>query len=103
MFIYEVNIEVQPEIFADYYAWLVPHVEEVLTFPGFIDASIQQDTTAANHITIIYRIDTQAHLDNYLKEHAPKMRDDGIKRFPNQFKANRRIRSTLWPCEHNKS
>lgn len=94
MVIYEVNLVIKNEIFDDYYHWLIEHIEVMLQYPGFKEARIQRlvDHQAENHhLTICYSLASQADLDNYLTHHAPAMREDGIRRFGNQFSATRRV------------
>ena len=40
MWIYEVNIELKPEIFESYSAWLRPHMAQVLESEGFHSAEV---------------------------------------------------------------
>jgi hypothetical protein len=95
MIIYEVNLKIDTAIFKDYMHWLAPHMEAILKLSGFIKAVVLEEknikTTDAYYISIQYYVDDMAHLNNYLAEHAQTMRDDGLKKFPNQFSATRRI------------
>jgi len=93
--VYEVNVFVQPQIEAEYRLWLVKHIEEILEIAGFLDAAcfdVQQEP-GTNEIAICmqYRLDSQASLDNYLLHHAPRLRADGVARFGEGFRANRRV------------
>ena len=99
MILYEVNLQVDREIEDDYLAWLRPHIEEMLTFAGFIDAHLWTraaedegevpDQTA--RFTIHYQVTDREHLDAYFQGPAQRMRDDGLLRFEGQFTASRRI------------
>jgi hypothetical protein len=96
MIIYEVNCTIDADVFADFYQWLTLHVQKILCFDGFQHADLaeQHDDSLPKHkkyLTIYYHINTQADLDHYLTHHATAMRDDGIKRFPHQFTASRRV------------
>lgn len=91
MLVYQVNLEINLDIFDAYYQWLLPHVQEMLSFKGFIKAEVLQDEEAKNKLSIIYHVQTRADLDNYLQNHSHAMRDDGIKRFGKKFTANRSI------------
>jgi hypothetical protein len=99
MVIYEVNVTVDPEVADAYIAWLGPHVEEVLRLPGFLEAR-WYDRKAADEgtvdgekvlISVHYLVRDRASLDDYLAHHAPRLREDGLRRFPDRFTANRRI------------
>lgn len=93
--IYEVNLSVQPEIEAEYRAWLVDHIGEILALPGFIGAQsfdVQQDASISTiAICVQYRLESQAALDDYLQQHAPRLRADGITKFGDRFSATRRV------------
>jgi Domain of unknown function (DUF4286) len=93
--IYEVNVHVKRDIEAAYRAWLVKHVEEILQLPGFTKAQcfdVQTDA-GANEIGICvhYHLASQADLDEYLQQHAPRLRAEGIEKFGDGFRATRRV------------
>lgn len=86
MVIYEVNLTINNEIFTDYYNWLVEHIEIMLQFPGFRKAEISKEKVSENEanstkIIVHYSLESEQDLENYLKTHAPAMREDGIKKF----------------------
>jgi hypothetical protein len=91
--IYEVNLVPEPAIEGEFDDWLHEHVRDMLALPGFIDATIsrveQADGPAAR--TVHYELQDRAALEQYLADHAPRMRQHGIDRFGERFKATRRI------------
>jgi hypothetical protein len=94
--LYEVNIEVHEDVYVDYRAWLGIHVDEMLALPGFVAAEILEQREPAapegtRALTIHYRLIDQAALQRYLAEHAPRMRESGVRRFGGAFKATRRV------------
>ncbi len=93
--IYEVNIFMQRNIENDYREWLVKHIAEILALPGFIDAQcfdVQEDDKANDvAISVHYQLESQAALDNYFAQHAPRLRAEGVARFGDQFRATRRV------------
>ena len=93
--IYEVNVFVRPDSAADYRAWLLKHIAEILALPGFIDAQcfdVQQDSHADEvAICVHYRLQSQAALDNYFEYHASRLRADGVAKFGDKFRATRRV------------
>lgn len=96
MVIYEVNLTINNEIFNDYYPWLIKHIEIMLQFPGFCKAEISKekisaDVTNITKMAIHYFIETEQDLNHYLKTHATAMREEGIKKFGDNFSASRRI------------
>ncbi len=96
MIVYEVNIEVRDDTYADYRAWLLSHVEHMLALPGFLAAEIleQRDpppTPGTRALNVQYRLVDETALERYLIEHAPRMREEGVRRFGDAFTATRRV------------
>ena len=95
--IYEVNVSVDATIIDAYQAWLKTHIAEILALPGFTGAMLYRvDTTdvARVELCVHYQLLSEAHLQRYLEEHAPRLRADGIARFGAHFQATRRILHT---------
>ncbi len=99
MVVYEVNLVVQADIHDAWRAWIGPHMQELIALDGFEDAAIYQieseDGGAAFHYTVQYRLANRAALDAYFRDHALRLREDGIARFGDRFSATRRIYSPL--------
>ena len=96
MIAYEVNLDVDTDAFASFRAWLDEHVRHMLALPGFVSAEILARTEppppAGRHsLCVIYRLRDEADLQRYLREDAPRMREDGLQRFPGKFAATRRV------------
>lgn len=95
MIVYEVTATVESAISADYRTWLQTHVEEILALPGFVDAVIERqlDVDEAQHERwcVRYRLQAQHALDDYLRDHAPRLRAEGVARFGARFSAQRRV------------
>lgn len=94
--VYEVNIDLDAAIEAEYRAWLPGHVDEILALPGFIDArvfDVADPPPATGRIAICmqYRLRDAAALQDYFEQHAPRLRGDGIARFGGKFNASRRV------------
>ncbi|MFN7096550.1 MAG: DUF4286 family protein [Gammaproteobacteria bacterium] len=93
--IYEVSLSIKNEIFADYYAWLVEHSKQILTYEGFKDAKIQRlvDQSIPEHTNLVvsYTLDSMTHLGYYLTNHAAAMRKEGFERVGDKFSATRRV------------
>ena len=94
--IYEVNLDVDASVEADYRAWLQAHVAEILALPGFIGASVfdvVDPPAAQGRIAICthYHLIDHAALQAYFERHAPRLRADGIARFGGRFTATRRV------------
>ncbi len=93
--VYEVNLSVDAELAQRYEQWLQQHIEQMLALPGFISATsyrmIEPIDTDKVGWTVQYVLASKASLDQYLQQHAPKMRADGVKHFGDRFTATRRI------------
>lgn len=98
--LYEVTLTVERAIADDYRAWLHGHVREMLALPGFLDArlSVVDDPGPDADSTVFcchYRLQDAAALECYLREHAPRMRAEGLERFGSRFSARRRVMTVL--------
>jgi antibiotic biosynthesis monooxygenase (ABM) superfamily enzyme len=91
---YEVNLELDPEIKEEYLAWLKPHIDQMLTFKGFENAILFENTEKANCFSVQYDVATMDDMNDYLTNHAAEMRNDAISKFADKFKASRRIMNT---------
>lgn len=94
--VYEVTLEIDAAIAADYRAWLDAHVADILALPGFTGARIFEVLdpappagTAA--LCVQYALRDRAAFDAYLRDHAARMRAEGIARFGDRFRASRRV------------
>lgn len=99
MVIYEVNLDVEGGIAAEYERWLAAHVQEMLEIDGFFRARwyerLPNDEGRAGEDvklwTVQYDVYTREQLDDYFRRHAARMRGEGIERFGDRFSASRRI------------
>jgi hypothetical protein len=93
--IYEVNLHVDREIAEEFSSWLEGHIVIVVERGGFVDATWWECVETIDpdrvHWSIHYHATTVAALDAYLRDHAPRLREDGRKRFGKHFEADRRI------------
>lgn len=98
--VYEVTLRVQAGIADDYAAWLRTHVRGMLALPGFLDARLARQTEPAPDAGEVvfccsYRLVDAAALQDYLDQHAARMRADGVARFGDRFRASRRVLAEL--------
>jgi len=92
--VYEVDLDADADIEGPFDTWLRDHIADMLQFDGFRSAEILEDSAApAGRIRRIvqYRLRDQAALDDYLRNHASRMRAAGVARFGNRFTAERRV------------
>ncbi|GAB2503819.1 DUF4286 family protein [Lysobacter humi (ex Lee et al. 2017)] len=100
MHVYEVDIEIDAAIEADYLAWLRPHIAEIVALPGFTGATLHAvlepaPASACRRYCVQYRLVDAAALEAYLRDHAPRLRADGIARFGERMRATRRVMQAL--------
>jgi len=97
-FVYEVNLSVQTEHADKFSIWLKPHIQEMLSFDGFLKAHwyrrqpIEENNNEDVVLwTVHYHLRHRQDFDNYCTQHADRMRADGLQRFPGIFSATRRL------------
>ncbi len=92
---YEVTVLVEEAIAEAYEHWLHAHIRQILALPGFIDAQrielLEPHTPGHRGWCVRYRLRDEAALADYLREHAPALRQDGVDRFGSRFQAQRRV------------
>ncbi len=92
--LYEVNLDADADIAGPFDTWLRDHIADMLQFGGFLSAEILDDPAALSgriRRIVQYRLRNQAALDTYLRDHAPKMRAQGVTRFGDKFTTERRV------------
>jgi hypothetical protein len=92
--VYEVTLDIDAGEATEFDVWLKEHVREMLALPGFHDARIlkpEGPEAGTERRVVQYTLGSRAELDHYIAEHAPRMREDGIKRFGDKMKATRRV------------
>ena len=94
--VYEVNLDIEAAIAADYRDWLRGHVAEILALPGFLGATVSEVLEPAPPagfagLCVQYRLESEAAYAAYLRDHAPRMRAEGEARFGGRFRAWRRV------------
>jgi hypothetical protein len=87
---------------AAFRAWLPVHVQEILALPGFTGARLlerEQPPADAGEVALCvqYELRDAAALEGYFRDHAARMRADGLARFGDGFRAERRVLRTLDP------
>ncbi len=100
--IYEVTIEIDIELAAEYRSWLAAHVRELLALPGFVSAQVFEVEAEVNDpervgLVVQYRLRNHEALVRYLADHAPAMRAKADASFLGKYAAKRRVLNPL--CE----
>ena len=96
LIVYEVNVEIDAAIEDAYRAWLRDHVDAMLSLPGFTGADVfdvvdPPPAPQRAHLCVQYRLVDDAALQAYLRDHAQRMRADGVSRFGDRVRATRRV------------
>ena len=106
MIIYEVSLCIPRHRQTEFTGWLATHVQEILRLEGFVAAQIVEPVTDAESrsdeghlppranemsLVVLYWLRGQADLDHYVREHAPRMRADGVGRFGSELRSRRRV------------
>lgn len=94
--VYEVNLDLDAAVRGEYLAWLAAHVAEICALPGFAGAAVFEvaDPPAPDGrvaLCVQYRLAGMAALEAYLRDHAPRLRSEGLARFGGRFSASRRV------------
>jgi quinol monooxygenase YgiN len=93
MVVYEVRVAVDAEVRDDYRAWLDGHVREILSLPGFERAELYVEEAEGGEpvFVIRYHLVSREALEHYLRDHAPRLRAEGLARFGERMRASRRV------------
>ena len=94
--VYEVNLAVDAGVLDAYRAWLADHVAEIVALPGFTGATTWDVVDPAPpagvaQLCVQYALRDAAALEAYLRDHAPRLRADGLARFGERVRATRRV------------
>ena len=98
MLIYEVTLAVDADVADAYAVWLRPHIDAVLAVEGFISAdwwSVEPDGDDGPggrvRWCVHYHVETPEALAAYFRDHAERLRGDGLAQFGGRFEASRRV------------
>ncbi len=96
--IYEVECTLDPDIVADYDAWLPGHARDVLACAGFLGAIIEAPETSQGQRQrrrVRYRIESTAAFDQYLENDATRLRTETAQRFGARVECERLVLKPL--------
>jgi len=96
--IYQVTLRIDREASSEYASWLGAHMREIAAIDGFegatwLEPESSLDPGEADSISWIvqYRLRDREALDRYLRDFAPRMREEGVRRFGSRFSATRDV------------
>ena len=93
MILYQVKINIDPTVEKEWFHWMkTVHVPDLIATGLVATFDIWSPTDSDSPIYYFhYYFHTQEDLDNYQKNHAPKLKADVLERYPSQFTAERMI------------
>lgn len=94
MLIYEVTVNVDPEVADEFLVWLQHHVDEMKALDPIDDAWLYRSVDEADGAIVFvsrYAMADRASYQRYLDQFAASMRSDGQARFGGRFTASRRL------------
>ena len=91
--IYNVTINVEESVHEEWLHWIKIHIPQVLATGKFIEARltrvlVEEDMGGVTY-SIQYKAKNRRHLEDYYKNYADKLRQDGLKKFANKTLAFR--------------
>lgn len=94
MIIYNVTINVDESIHQDWLKWMQnKHINDVLATGLFTSAKmvrvLVEEEMGGTTYAIQYSIDSRAKLEDYYKNHAPRLRQEGLQLFADKMLAFR--------------
>lgn len=90
---YEVSLKIKADIIFEYDEWLKDHVQEMLSLPGFLSASVnipERTMTVYQYRTVKYRLESKKALEEYFTKHADKMQTIGPEKFKGKYSVTRK-------------
>lgn len=96
MIIYNVTVKLEKEIEAAWVSWIKDqHIADLMNTGLFTDARLcrllEQDETDGVTYIAQYFCKSIDEYNKYIDEHAPRMREEGFKKFGNRFIAFRTV------------
>ena len=89
MYIYNVTINIDDSVQEEFISWMKQHIPDVLATGKFVAARFTQvlveEETGGKTYSIQYTAKSRADLDAYYKEDAPRLRQDGMKKFADKM------------------
>jgi len=94
LLIYEVTARISPEIEVEFTRWLRAHLLEMKSLGPIEDARLYRSLDEEGDEVVFvshYTMASRSDYEDYLENHAPRMRADGVSRFGERFRASRRL------------
>ncbi|MEN9359745.1 MAG: hypothetical protein RL095_1280 [Verrucomicrobiota bacterium] len=98
MLVYEVTATVPLSDEIRYRAWLRRHIAEIFALPGFTGVKtwqVQDAPAGCFRSCCQYSLSSPEALQNYLRDHAPRLREEAMSLFGASLSAERRVMHDL--------
>lgn len=93
--VYEVTATIAPELAEAWLAWIRDeHAAQVLATGCFTSAAVERES--ATRIRVRYTAPDRDAVERYLRDHAPRLREEGLRRFPSGVSYARSTWEQLW-------
>ncbi len=94
MIIYNVTVNVDESIHEDWYAWMTEkHIPQVMETGKFVKAKLVKvlivEEMGGTTYSVQYFTESKEKLEEYYKEHAPQLREEGARLFGDKMLAFR--------------
>ncbi|WP_353777191.1 DUF4286 family protein [Winogradskyella sp. 3972H.M.0a.05] len=93
MIIYNVTINVDDSVHDEWLNWIKLHIPQVLATGKFLEAKLTkvlvEEELGGTTYSVQYRAKSRTALDEYYRDHAARLRQDGMKRFADKIVAFR--------------
>lgn len=109
MYVYEVNLTIEKEVFRENETWLIEHFRDMVNKSKFIQAKvfavkcinpIDDDHLRYEQLVVQYYISDYRILCRYLEEQASTMRSQVTERLGHHYMVNRRIYKLIETFRH---
>lgn len=91
MVVYEINIDLDPDIYDDFVLWNQGQMVELIALPGFRKAVVYTQKDTPHSLSVQYHLTNMDALEHYAVNYVPKLRAEAERRFSGKFKASKRI------------
>jgi len=89
MYIYNVTINIDESVHQEWLSWIQNHIQDVLSTGKFVSAKLTQvlieEEMGGVTYSIQYTCNTREELDEYYTNDAPKLRNDGMRKFADKM------------------
>ncbi|CAA0148906.1 DUF4286 family protein [Tenacibaculum maritimum] len=108
MYIYNVTVNVEQGVHAEWLTWIESHIPEVLNTGKFISAKMTEvlveEEMGSRTYSIQYTAKSREDLDEYYEKHASELRSNGVKKFADKvlaFRTELKIINEFYPTAVN--